>query len=112
MCEQASISCTQVNNNILNCNDLLDHVLNESFQKNLPASFKKIENSSRNAPSIEPKQANAENKGDGNGGNRKKRKSKNRNGNQVKNSAQNEDFMVAEGKTWKETFSKQFPHDC
>jgi hypothetical protein len=63
---------------------------------NLPASFKKIENSSYNTPSTEPKQANAGNKEEGNSGNRKKRKNKTRNGNQVKNSAQDEDFMVAE----------------
>jgi hypothetical protein len=30
---------------------------------------------------------------------------------QVKNAAQDEDFAVAEGKTWKETFSEQLPHD-
>jgi hypothetical protein len=104
--------CEQVNNNVLNFDDLLDQVLNGSFQMNLPTSFKKIENSPRNAPSVKPKQANVGNEGEGNSGNRKKHKSKNRNGSQIKNSAQEEDFMVAEeGKTWKETFSKQFPHD-
>jgi hypothetical protein len=38
-------------------------------------------------------------------------KSKNGNRNQVTNSAQDEDFAVADGKTWKETFSKQFLQD-
>jgi hypothetical protein len=111
MCEQASVSCTQVNNNILNFDNLLDQVLKGSFQMNLPPSFKKIKNSPRNAPSIKPKQAKAWSEGEGNGGNKKKQKSKNGNGNQVKNAAQDEDFVVAEGKTWKKTFSKQFPHD-
>jgi hypothetical protein len=111
MREQASVSCTQVNNNILNFNDLLDQVLNGSFQMNLPPSFKKIKNSPRNAPSIKPKQAKAWNEGEGNGGNKKKQKSENGHGNQVKTAAQDEDFAVAEGKTWKETFSKQFPQD-
>ncbi len=32
-------------------------------------------------------------------------RTKNRNRNQVKNSAQDEDFVVAEGKIWKENFS-------
>ncbi len=88
MCEQASISCTQVHDNILNFNDLLDQVLNGSFQMNLLASFKKIMKSPQNAPSVEPKHANTGNKGEGFGRNRKKHKDKNRNGNQVKNTAQ------------------------
>jgi hypothetical protein len=62
MCEQASIPCTQVNDNILNFDDVLDQVLNGFFQMNLPPSFKKIENSSRNAPSVKPKEANVGNK--------------------------------------------------
>jgi hypothetical protein len=37
MCEQARDSCIQVNNNILNFNNLLDQVLNGSFQMNLPS---------------------------------------------------------------------------
>jgi hypothetical protein len=55
MCEQASVSCTQVNDNILNFDNLLDQVLNRSFQMNLPTSFKKIKNSPCNAPSVESK---------------------------------------------------------
>jgi hypothetical protein len=38
---------------------------------NLPASFIKIKNSSHNAPSNKPKQANAGNKGERNSGNRR-----------------------------------------
>jgi hypothetical protein len=91
MCKQASISCKQVNDNILNFDNLLDQVLNEAFQMNHPASFKKIQNSPRNAPSVKPKQANAWNKGE-NGGNKKKQKSENGNGNQLKNAAQDEDL--------------------
>jgi hypothetical protein len=71
---------------------------------NLPASFKKIKNSPCTAPSVEPKQANVRNKGEGNGINKKKQKSENGSGNQVKNSAQDEHLAVAEGKTWKEMF--------
>ncbi len=59
MCKQASISCKQVNNNILSFSKLLDQILNGSFQMNLPASFKNIQKSPRNAPPVEPKQANA-----------------------------------------------------
>jgi hypothetical protein len=76
MCEQVSISCTQEIDNVLNFDNLIDQVLNGSFQMNLPASFKKIDYSPRNAPSIEPKQANVGRKGEGNGRNRKKRKNK------------------------------------
>ncbi len=111
MCKQASVSCTQVNDNILNIDDLIDQVLSRSFQMNFPTSFKKIKNLPCNAPSVKSKQANAWNEGEGNGRNKKKQKSKNKNRNQVKNTAQDEEFTVAEGKTWQETFTKQLPHN-
>jgi hypothetical protein len=47
--KQASIACTQVNSNVLEFKDLLEQVLNGAFQMNLPASFKKVANSSKTA---------------------------------------------------------------
>jgi hypothetical protein len=108
-CKQASIACTQVNNNVLGFKDLLEQVLNGTFQMNLPASFKKVANSSKTAATKETKHATAENEGEGNGSNKKKCKSKNGNGNLVKNLAQDKDFTLATGKSRKDTFSKQFP---
>jgi hypothetical protein len=77
----------------------------------LPASFKKVINSSKTAAVKETKHATTGNEGEGSGGNKKKRKSQNGNGNLVKNLAQDNDFALATGKSWKDTFSKQFPHD-
>jgi hypothetical protein len=108
-CKQASIACTQVNDNVLEFEDLLKQVLNGAFQINLPASFKKVANSSKTAAAKETKTAG--NKGEGNGGNKKKPKRKNGNNNLVKNLAQNKDFALVTGKSWKDTFSKQFPQD-
>jgi hypothetical protein len=89
LCEQASIACTQVNDNVLKFVDILEQMLNGAFQMNLPASFKKVANSSNKE---ETNHATAGNEGEGNGGNKKKRKSKNGNGNLVKNLAQDKDF--------------------
>ncbi len=75
-CKQASIACTQVNNNVLKFEDLLEQVLNGAFQMNLPASFKKVANSSKTVATKESKHATAGNEGKGNGGNKKKCKSK------------------------------------
>jgi hypothetical protein len=77
-CEQASIAHTQVNNKVL-----VKQVLNVAFQMNLPASFKKVANSSKTAAADETKHTSVGNKGEGNGGNKKKHKSKNGNGNLV-----------------------------
>jgi hypothetical protein len=110
-CKQASIAHTQVNNNVLKFKDLLKQVLNGVFQMNLPASFKKVANSSKTAATKETKHATSGNKGEGNGGNKKKHKSKNSNGNLVKNLAQDKDFALATGKSWKDTFGKQLPQD-
>jgi hypothetical protein len=59
MCEQVTISCTQVNDSVPDFDDLTEEILNESFQMNLPMSFKKIENkkiknSSSKAPPTSP----------------------------------------------------------
>ena len=78
---------------------------------NLLASFKKVVIPSKTAAIYEFKQAAAGNDGAGNGDNKKKRKNKNGNGNLVKNSAQDEDFKMAASESWKDTFSKQFPHE-
>ncbi len=110
-CKQGSIAHTQVNNNVLKFEDLLEQVLNGAFQMNLPASFKKVTNSSKTAAAKETKHATAGNEGKGNGGNKKKHKSKNGNSNLIKNSAQDKDFALATDKSWKNTFSKQFPQD-
>ncbi len=112
-CEQASIACTQVNNNVLKFEDLLEQVLNSAFQMSLSASFKKVENSAKTPAINETKQATAGNEGEGNRSNKKKHESKNGNGNGnlVKNLAQDKDFAVATGESWKDTFSKQFPQD-
>jgi hypothetical protein len=99
LCKQASIACTQVNNNVLEFKDLLKQVLNSAFQMNLPASFKKVVNSSKTAAIEETKHATAGNKGEENGGNKKKRKSKHGNGNLVKNLAQDKDFALVTGKS-------------
>jgi hypothetical protein len=111
LCRQASIACTQVNNNVLKFEELLEQVLNDAFQINLPASFKKAANSFKTAAVKETKHATAGNKGEGNGGNKMKRKSKKSNGNFVKNSAQDKHFTVVTGESWKDTFSKQFPQN-
>ncbi len=59
LCKQASFSCTQVNDNILKFEDLLEQVLNGVFNLNLPAAFKKIENPTKTAAVNENKQAAA-----------------------------------------------------
>jgi hypothetical protein len=63
LCKQASITCTQVNNNILKFEDLLKQVLNGAFQMKMPASFKKVANSFKNAdaekPSMPPQETKA-----------------------------------------------------
>ncbi len=109
--KQASIALTQVNDNVLKFEDLLKQVLNGAFQMNLPASFKKVVNSSKTAAAKETKHATAGNEGVGSSGNKKKHESKNSNGILVNNSVQDKDFALATGKSWKDTFSKQFPQD-
>jgi hypothetical protein len=111
LCEQASFSCTQVNNNVLKFEDLLEQVLNRVFNLNLPASFKKIKNPTKTAAVDDNKQAAAGNNEKGNSSNRRKRKNKNSNGNLVENKTQDKDLVPNEGETWKDTFSKQFLQD-
>jgi hypothetical protein len=109
--KQASFSRTQVNDNILKFKDLLKQVLNGVFNLNLPAAFKKIKKPTKTAAVDENKQAAAGNDEKGNGGNRRKCKNMNGNSNLVKNKTQDKDFVPKEGKTWKDTFNKQFLQD-
>jgi hypothetical protein len=111
LCEQASFSHTQVNDNVLEFKDLLEQVLNRVFNLNLTAAFKKIKNPTKTAAANENKQAAAGNNKKGNGGNKRKHKNKNGNDNLVENKNQDKDFVPKEGKTWKDMFSKQFPQD-
>jgi hypothetical protein len=106
MCEQATILRTQVNVNVLNFDNLLREVLNGSSNMSLPATFKKIVKAN---PADNPKQASSRVKGEGNGRDKKKRESKNRNGILAKNMSQDNNFKVATGKMWKNTFSKKLP---
>jgi hypothetical protein len=105
-----------VNDNVLDFDNLLEQVLNGSFHIILPASFKKIEVASKSEITGAIKST------PGGGGNivsdpnlnqpkKGKRKSEDGNGNLVRNSAQDEDFKVKAGETWKDTFSKQLPYD-
>jgi hypothetical protein len=78
---------------------------------NLPASFEKFKNSSKTAAAKETKHATAGNKGEGNGRNKKKHKSRtamailSRIWHKIK-------FLhFSTGKSWKDTFGKQFPRD-
>ncbi len=111
LCKQVSFSCTQVIDNILEFEVLLEQVLNGVFNLNLPAAFKKIKNPTKTAAVNENKQAAAGNNEKGNGGNRRKRKNENGNGNLVKNKTQVKDFVPKEGETWKDIFSKHFLQD-
>ena len=96
-----------MNDNVLDFEDLLEHILNGLFHMNLPPSFKKVRGSHKEIEVDDTKPANSNNKG----GKGKKSKSENGNGNPVKNSAKDEDFNFRTGETWQDTFSKQFPQD-
>ena len=117
MCQNAILSRTHVNDSVLDFENLLEQVLNgnESFHIVLPArSFRKIEVAPKSeitsaikttpggniASDLNPNQSK-----------RGKHKSEDGNGNLVSNSAQDEDFKVKIGETWKDTFSKQLPLD-
>lgn len=106
MCEACTMTRTSVNDNVLDFEDLLEQVLNGSFNMNLPPSFKviEVETKAESTNGAKPAAAAAE---DGKGGRGKKRKGENSNGNLVKNPAQDEDFAMKSGESWQETFSKQ-----
>jgi hypothetical protein len=94
MCEAATMTCSSINNNVLNFDNLLEQVLNSSFYMNLPASFKKIEVEPKiEAASNAKPAAGARNDDEGKGtGRGKKQKNENGNGNPVTNSTQDKDF--------------------
>ena len=102
-----------MNDNILDFKNLLKQVLNGSFHTVLPMCFKKIK------VAIKPDTTNVNKTPSGGykdskpnlNPSRKNRKSEDGNSNLVLNSAQDEDFMVKTGETWKDTFSKQLPLD-
>ena len=98
---------TSVNDAVLKFKDLLEQVLDGSFNMNLPPSFKVIQVKTKSKSIDDAKPAAAAAAGDGKGGRGKKRKGENGNGNLVKNPAQDKDFAVKPGKSWQETFSKQ-----
>jgi hypothetical protein len=110
-CQHAILSRTHVNDNVLDFDNLLEQVLNGSFHIILPASFKKIEVASAGATKSTPAGGNIVSDQNLNQPKKGKRKSEDGNGNLVRNTAQDEDFKVKTGETWKDTFSKQLPYD-
>jgi hypothetical protein len=99
---------------VLDFENLLEQVFNGNFHMVLPMSFKKIEVEPKSDTSNLSKRTlaggNISNDPDPNP-KKGKRKSEDGNGNLVSNSAQDEEFKVRTGETWKDTFSKQFPLD-
>ena len=110
-CQHATLSRKHVNDNVLDFDNLLEQVLNGSFHIILPASFKKIEVASAGATKSTPAGGNIVSDQNLNQPKKGKRKSEDGNGNLVRNTAQDEDFKVKTGETWKDTFSKQLPYD-
>jgi hypothetical protein len=103
-----------VNDSVLDFENLLEQVLNGSFHILLPASFRKIEVASKSEITSAIKSTPGENIGSDlnpNQSNRGKCKSVDGNSNLVSNSAQDKDFKVKMGETWKVTFSKQLLFD-
>ena len=103
-----------MNDSVVDFENLLEQVLNESFHIILPVSFRKIEVAPKSEITSAIKSTpggNISSHLNPNQSKRGKRKSEDRNGNLVSNSAQDEDFKVKTGETWKDTFSKQLPFD-
>ena len=113
-CKNATVSRAHVTDYVLDFENLLEQVFNGNFHMVLPMSFKKIEVEPKSDTSNLSKRTlaggNISNDPDTNP-KKGKRKSENGNGNLVSNSAQDEEFKVRAGETWKDTFSKQFPLD-
>ena len=109
-CKNATVSRAHVTNYVLDFENLLEQVFNRNFHIVLPMSFKKIEVEPKfdtsNLSKRTPAGRNISNDPDPNP-KKGKRKSEDGNDNLVSNSAQDEDFKVRAGKTWKDTFSKQ-----
>ena len=110
----AHISRSQVNNKVLDFEDLVNGVVNGTFNVTLPAMFKMQQGTTSAATEIKENESGGgkENSGGKNGG-QIKRKSKdgNGNGNTVKNTLQPDEFKLLPGKTWKENFVSILPHN-
>jgi hypothetical protein len=109
-CKNATVSQAHVTDYVLDFENLLEQVFNRNFHMVLPMSFKKIEVESKsdtsNLSKRTPAGGNISNNPDPNP-KKGKLKSEDGNGNLVSNSAQDKDFKVRAGETWKDTFSKQ-----
>jgi hypothetical protein len=110
----AHISCTQVNNRILQFEDPIDTVLNGTlFHMNLPPSFAKVSGqvATSSAPT-ENKQADGKNKdGSEDGKGQKIQKCDDGNGNLIKNTTQPIEFKLTAGELWKDNFETFLTHD-
>ncbi len=106
-CQNATLSRTHVNDNVLDFENLLEQVLNRSFNMVLPPRFKKIEI----MPKLEVK-TGGNNENDPNPNPTKKKcRSEDSNGNAVKNTSQPDEFKLLPGETWKDNFASILPHD-
>jgi hypothetical protein len=105
-CKQAVNSCTEVNDRVLNFKDLINDVLNSTFNLSLPPAFKKV-NASNDYSATEVAEQSKNKEGRRGGGN--KRKKKDGDGNMVKNMGQHGDFKLAAGESWKRTFANLLP---
>jgi hypothetical protein len=107
MCELAFSTCTQVYDRILQLYGLLHKVLNSTFHILLQLIFKQVSASSKT------KKEKSMNNGGVRGATKQKRSAKRRTemATSQKNSSQPDNFKVAEGKTWRDTFLDQLPQD-
>ncbi len=110
MCELAHILRSQVNDKVLDFEDLVDNVLNRTFNLKLPTTFKMQQDttdcSDKPCGSKEPGGGKEPGKGRGN-----KQKSGDGNGNLVKNTSQVEEFKLLPGETWKDDWVSVLPQD-
>ncbi len=112
LCKQAYHSRTDINKCVLHFNDTINKVLNGTFPKILPPTFKKVQGtiSLTEIKNNEAKRGIEAKKGGGKEGN-KKCKNENSNGNLVKNHGQPDEFKMPEGETWIHTFANLLPQD-
>ena len=118
MCELAHNSRSQVNDNVLNFDDLIDGVLNGTFNLTLPATFKMQQGTTATISGTNGsdefsggKEPGGSKEPGGGKGRGNKRKSGDGNGNIVKNSSQVEEFKLLPGETWKDDWASVLPHD-
>jgi len=101
-CERAVNSRNEVNDNILNFDDVIKHVLNGTFTMTLPPTFSKVKMETTEKKDAESKHKGGEGE-EGKG--RKKRKSEDGKGTGVANPTQPAEFKLTAGENWKENFS-------